>query len=142
VSASPVALEERAVPYTRKDDVPALARAAHRTLDRLPGRGQAAQTGIRNLSQAALSIVTVLAELRNELGTGHGRANAPRISLEAAVAASDAAMLWTRWVLARLDEVLGGDVDLLIGELRGQIFSRGELDRRFDEVGLDSLFRR
>jgi hypothetical protein len=138
--AARVALEERAVSYTRKDDMPALAKAAHRTLDRLPGRGQAAQTGIRNLSQAALSIVTVLSELRNELGTGHGRARVPRISLEAAVAASDAAILWTRWVLARLDEVLGGDVDLLIRELRTQIFSRGELDRRFDQVGLDALF--
>jgi Abortive infection C-terminus len=139
-SVARVVLEERAVPYTRSDDMPRLAKSAHQALDRLPGRGQAAQVGVRNLSQAALSIVTVLAELRNELGTGHGRAKVPRISLEAAVAASDAAVLWSRWVLARLDEVLGGDVALLVQELRGQGFSRGKLEVRFDEVGLDALF--
>jgi hypothetical protein len=135
-----VVLEERAVPYAHKGDMPRLVKVAHQTLDRIPGRGQAAQAAVRNLSQAALSIVTVLAELRNELGTGHGRAKVPRISLEAAVAASDAAMLWSRWALARLDELLGGEVDLLVEELRGQHFHRGKLEMRFDEVGLDSLF--
>jgi len=139
-SVARVVLVERAVPYSLSDDMPKLVRAAHGTLDRLPGRGQVAQAAVRNLSQAALSIVTILVELRNELGTGHGRAKVPRVSREAAVAASDAAVLWTRWALTRLDELLGGDVDLLIAELSGAGWSRGKLDRRFDEVGLDSLF--
>jgi hypothetical protein len=82
----------------------------------------------------------VINELRNELGTGHGRAKTPRVSGEAALAVSDAATLWVRWALARLDDVLGGDVDLLIHELRYEIWHRGELNRRFDEVQLDSLF--
>lgn len=124
-SVARVVLEERAVSYTPKDDMPRLAKAAHQALDRSPGRGQAAQVAVRKLSQAALSIVTILAELRNELGTGHGRARVPRISQEAAVAASDAAVLWSRWALARLDELLGGDVDLLVRELRGQHYHRG-----------------
>jgi hypothetical protein len=139
-SVAHVVLEERVVPHARKDDMPRLVKAAHQSLDRVPGRGQAAQVAVRNMSQAALSIVMVLAELRNELGTGHGRAKVPRISLEAAVAASDAAVLWSRWALARLDELLGGDVALLVQELRGQHFSRGRLEVRFDDVGLDSLF--
>jgi Abortive infection C-terminus len=134
-----VVLEERAVPYSGHDDMPKLVTAAHRTLDRLPGRGQAAQGAVRNLSQAARSIVTILAELRNELGSGHGRAHVPRVSTEAAVAASDAAALWVRWTLARLDDVQGGDVDLLVQELQGTHYRRGLLERRFDEVGLDSL---
>lgn len=135
-----VVLEERAVMYARKDNMPRLVKAAHLTLDRIPGRGQAARVAVRNLSQAALSIVTAVAELRNELGTGHGRAKVPQISLEAAVAASDAAVLWSRWALARLDEVLGGDVALLVQELSGQHFYKGTLEARFDEVGLNSLF--
>jgi hypothetical protein len=49
-------------------------------------------------------------------------------------------MLWSRWELARLDELGGGEVDLLVRELRGQHYHRGELETRFDEVGLDSLF--
>jgi hypothetical protein len=49
-------------------------------------------------------------------------------------------VLWSRWVLARLDEVLGGDVALLAQELRGKPFSRDDLEVRFDEVGLDELF--
>jgi len=134
-----VVLEERAVAYGGNDDVPKLVTAAHKTLDRLPGRGQAAQIAVRNLSQAARSIVTILSELRNELGSGHGRAQIPRISREAAVVASDAAALWVRWALARLDDLLGGDVDILIQELHGTIYSRGRLEKRFDEVGLDSL---
>jgi hypothetical protein len=134
-----VVLEERAVSYSRSDDMPKLVSAAHKTLDRNPGRGQASQIGVRNLSQAAKNIVIVLSELRNELGSGHGRAQIPRVSKEAAVAASDAAALWVRWALARLDDLLGGDVDLLIQELNGAHFHRGLLTQRFDEVGLDNL---
>lgn len=134
-----VVLEERAVPYSANDDMPKLVAAAHKSLDRLPGRGQAAQIGVRNLSQAARTMVTVLVELRNELGSGHGRAQIPKVSREAAVAASDAAALWVRWVLARLDDLLGGDVDLLVQELRGGPYRRGLLEQRFDEVGLDTL---
>ncbi len=135
-----VVLTERAVAFSRSDDMPKLVKAAHGTLDRLPGRGQAAQAAVRNLSQAALTIVGTLTEMRNELGTGHGRARVPRVSREAAVAASDASILWSRWALARLDEVLGGEVDLLIADLARGGFNRGLLDRRFDEVGLDDLF--
>jgi hypothetical protein len=134
-----VVLEERAVSYAGSDDVPKLVTAAHKTLDRLPGRGQAAQLAVRNLAQAARNIVIILCELRNELGSGHGRARVPKISHEAAVAASDAAGMWVRWALARLDDVLGGDVDLLIQDLNGGGFRRGLLEQRFDEVGLDSL---
>jgi Abortive infection C-terminus len=133
-------LTGRAVPFSRGDDMPKLVKAAHRTLDRLPGRGQAGNIAVRNLSQAALTIVTILTELRNELGTGHGRARVPRVSREAAVAATDASILWTRWALARLDELIGGEVDRLIDELRSGSFYRGLLNQRFDEVGLDDLF--
>jgi hypothetical protein len=136
-----VVLTERAVPFSRSDDMPKLVKAAHRTLDRLPGRGQAAQVAVRNFSQAALTIVSTLTEMRNELGTGHGRARVPHVSREAAVAASDASILWSRWALARLDEVLGGEVDLLIADLARGSFHRGLLDQRFEEVGLDDLFR-
>jgi hypothetical protein len=134
-----VVLEERAVPYGGNDDMPKLVTAAHKTLDRLPGRGQAAQVGVRNLAQAARSIVIVLSEIRNELGSGHGRAQTPRVSREAAVAASDATALWVRWALARLDDLLGGDVDLLVQELHSGGFKRGLLEQRFDEVALHSL---
>jgi Abortive infection C-terminus len=139
-SVARVVLTERAVTFSRSDDLPKLAKAAHGTLDRLPGRGQAAQIGVRNMSQALLSIVTVMAELRNELGTGHGRAQTPHISREAAVASSDAALMWSGWALTRLDEVHGSRVDLLIAELDHNAFRRGELDQRFDEVGLKDLF--
>jgi Abortive infection C-terminus len=134
-----VVLEERAVSYSGNDDLPRLVSAAHKTVDRLPGRGQAAQIAVRNIAQSARSIVTALTELRNQVGSGHGRARTPRISQEAAVVAADAAGLWVRWILARLDDLLGGDVDILIQELHGTPYSRGRLEKRFGEVGLDSL---
>lgn len=139
-SVARVVLAERAVPFSRSDDMPKLVNAAHSTLDRRPGHGQAAQIAVRKLSQAALTIVSTLTELRNELGTGHGRPTVPRVSREAAVAATDASILWSRWALARLDEIQGGEVDLLIGELSGGHFHRGLLDLRFDEVGLHDMF--
>ena len=139
-STARVILEERAITYSQRDDMPKLVQAAHATLDRKPGRGQAAQVAIRNLSQAALKIITTLYELRNELGTGHGRARAPKVTLEAAAAASDAALLWTRWALARLDGIMGGDVDLLVSDLRNGGWTRGKLEKRFGEVDLESLF--
>src|SRR5260370_6625751 len=120
--------------------MPKLVKAAHSTLDRLPGRGGEAQVAVGKLSQAGWTIVSTLTELGNQLGAGHGRARMPRVSREAAVAATDAGILWSRWALARLDEVLGGEVDQLIGELSGGHFHRGLLDQRFDEVGLYDLF--
>ena len=134
-----VVLEERAIPYSAGDDMPKLVTAAHSTLDRLPGRGQAAQSHVRTLAQSTRTIVKVISELRNELGSGHGRARVPKISHEVAAVASDAAKMWVRWALARLGDILGGDVDQLIQELRGDHFRRGLLEQRFDQVGLDSL---
>lgn len=134
-----VVLEERAVPYSAGDDMHKLVNAAHATLDRRPGHGQAAQVNVRTLAQSARNIVTVISELRNELGSGHGRARIPKINHEVAAAASDAATMWVRWTLARLDDILGGDVDNLIQELRGHHFRRGLLEQRFDEVRLDSV---
>ena len=51
-----------------------------------------------------------LRELRNQYGTGHGRAVVHDITDEVIEACVHGALLWVRWALARLQAVLLGPV--------------------------------
>jgi len=122
------------------DDFGKLILAAHAALDRRPGHGAAAEASVRSIAQASRTIVSELNTLRNEVGTGHGRPLVPVVTRETAVMAEQAARLWSAWALARLDEVLRGEVAGLIRELEsGGTWRRGLLAQRFEEVGLHSL---
>jgi hypothetical protein len=107
---------------------------------RHPGPGLAHDPHTRDLAQAASKIVAKLNQLRNEYGTGHGRAYVPDVLAEHAELACDASMLWTRWILRRLDGIVAGRAAQLVDDLSGgTIFRRGELSRRMTEIDLPSL---
>ena len=80
-----------------------------------------------------------LNEMRNDVGTGHGYALTPPVTEIEADLASAAAIMWCRWALARLGEVLQNGVDGLILDLGGGVFYGGTLAARLAELNLATL---
>jgi hypothetical protein len=138
-SVAAVVCAELAQPVGTGDDFGKLLTSAHEALDRRPGRGAATERAIRGIAQGARSIVDHVNTMRNEVGTGHGRPLEPIVTREMATISAGAARLWADWALARLDEVLRGEVAGLIHELQTRTFRKGTLAQRFVEVGLRSL---
>jgi hypothetical protein len=120
-------------------DLPSLLTKAHVALDRLPGQGAAAETPVRNIAQGAKTIISQLAELRNRFGTGHGRVLKPQVDEELALLCLDAALLWARWALRRLGQLLAGRPLSLVTALQENIFYRGDLRKRLQAVQLPAL---
>jgi hypothetical protein len=69
---------------------------------------------IRAIAQSSLTMVKHVNELRNDVGTGHGRARMLEITDAAERAAIDAAVLWCKWVLRVLDPLLAGSAGVFI----------------------------
>jgi Abortive infection C-terminus len=120
-------------------DLPGLLTKTHAALDRQPGQGAATQPPLRTIVQGAKTIVSQLPELRNRFGTGHGRVVTPEVDEELASVCLDAALLWSRWALLRLDHLLAGQPVSLIKALNDDIFRRGDLRGRLQSVQLPTL---
>lgn len=120
-------------------EYPALISKALATLGRKPGQGDVAERPIRDIVQGASKVVSSLAEMRNKVGTGHGRATPPSANGEHASLALNATRLWCEWALDRLAVVLENSVDVLINDLAGSNFFSGLLGHRLSEIGLDKL---
>jgi hypothetical protein len=135
-----VVCAEQAQTISTSDDFAKVITSAHEALDRRPGRGAAVEGSVRNIAQSARKIAIEVNTLRNEAGTGHGRSTVPIVTRETATIAEQAARLWSSWALARLDEVLRGEVAGLVQELdTGGGWRRGLLVERLAEVGLGAL---
>lgn len=76
-------LDDRAVPYGRKDDLAGLYKKVQDTIglnaDAVPGDRRGSEAAVRTL-RALVTTIQSLAELRNQLGLGHGPAT-PRPAL-------------------------------------------------------------
>lgn len=112
---------------------------AQLAVDRLPGYGTLASDGARNIAQAARKLVVGLVEVRNVAGTGHGRVASPALDEPDAVFLADAALLWCRWILQRLDIVAASSPVKLIADLRSQVFYKGVLADRLADARIDDL---
>lgn len=120
-------------------DFTKLVSAAHKLLGRQPGPELADDPELRNLSQGLKSIVLQFGELRNRVGTGHGRTYAPEIQAEVTDVAVDAALLWSRWALARLSQLSLGRPESLIDDLNHANFTAGKLADRLQASNLADL---
>jgi hypothetical protein len=112
---------------------------AHRLLDRQPGEGLAADPPVRDLTTATKRIAIEVGRLRSTHGTGHGRVVRPDATAEHAELALDAAVLWCRWALRRLDVIVEGRAIDLLQDLREGTFRRGDLRRRLLAADLPGL---
>jgi Abortive infection C-terminus len=109
---------------------------AHRAIERQPGEGVAGDEDVRKIARSAKTIMAALGPMRNQRGTGHGRAEAPDVEAEHACIAGDAAFLWARWALRRLGHYMLGDVPVLVNKLKDDTFRRGVLAERLRAVDL------
>lgn len=135
-----VVLAARGETVASNEDFPKLMTRAQAALDRQPGRGLAADEAIRLGAQSALKAINGLPELRNRVGTGHGRALAPEVAEEVVLVSVDLAMMWCRWALRRLRYVIFGRPQNLITALStGQTFYRGDLTERLEAARLPEL---
>jgi hypothetical protein len=134
-----VVLAARGVTTATNEDFPKLMTQAQAVLDRQPGQGLAADEAIRLAAQSALKAINYLPQLRNRVGTGHGRALAPEVAEEVALVSVDLAMMWCRWALRRLRYVILGRPENLITQLGTGTFYRGDLAARLEAAQLSQL---
>lgn len=132
-------LEARGELVSNKEHYEALLTKAHRLLERQPGVGLAADPPIRDIATAVKRIAIEVGTLRRTHGTGHGRVVAPDVIAEHSELAVDAAVLWCRWALRRLDVIVEGRAVDLLRDLREGHFHRGDLRRRLVAADLAGL---
>lgn len=87
-------------------DFSPIVKAAQKSLKRQPGTDLAQDQNLRAIAQAAQTIATSLAPIRNGYGTGHGRARVPEVADEMASLCLESALMWARWALRRLGHLL------------------------------------
>ena len=139
-SVARVVLDVRGEVQSDRADFTSVITAAHRAVERQPGEGLAgSDEAVRKMAQSAKGLVTELGQLRNAVGTGHGRTKLPPVVEEQARIATDATIVWSRWMLGRLPSYLLSDVRDLIRHLGGPSFRKGLLTARLNAVNLPSL---
>lgn len=112
----------------------------HDALDRQPGEGLgSADEDVSRMAQALKNLVTPLSDLRNRVGTGHGRATVAPVLEEQALVAVNAAWLWAEWCLRRLPSYILGDSGALIERLRSGIFYKGDLSAHLAAIKFHEL---
>jgi hypothetical protein len=116
-----------------------LVNNAHIAIERQPGEGLAEAGQVRDVAQAAKTIALNVNHLRRDYGTGHGRQVSPVVFEEHADVAVDAALLWCRWALRRLDVVVEGRSVDLLRDLREGTFVTGDLSRRLLAADIPNL---
>lgn len=131
-SVARVVLDAKGIVLGSNADFDEVVNAAHTALQRQPGPDVGMSPEIRAIASSAKKIVLNVRDIRNDVGTGHGRARIDPINEEMATAVVDAAALWVRWALRRLGHVLLGEADNLIAELRQAIVTRASLTRHLD----------
>jgi hypothetical protein len=110
---------------------------AHEVLERQPGKGLTQAEPLRSVMQNAKAMACKLGDLRNSYGTGHGRALEPRVTDELSQICIDAALMWSRWALRRLNALaLGMPTPLINDLLGGGIFRSGLLTERLASADL------
>jgi Abortive infection C-terminus len=134
-----VVLHARGQTVASREKYQRVVNRAHAALERQPGPELAADLTIRDIATATKQIATQLRELRNRYGTGHGRAIAPEVAEELVLVSTDAAMLWCRWALRRLEHLIAGAPSTLAHDLDGAIFHTGELAARLAAANLPEL---
>jgi hypothetical protein len=113
---------------------------AHAALERQPGPELATDLTISAIATATKQIAIQLRALRNRYGTGHGRAIAPEVAEELVLVSADAALLWCRWALRRLEHLIAGAPLTLAHDLDdGAPFHAGELAARLAAANLPEL---
>ncbi|MGN6577460.1 MAG: abortive infection family protein [Nocardioides sp.] len=107
-STAKLVLKRSGVEYGKSDDLPSLVAKAHTALGinaRQVEDGAENAVGIRTLLGAVSRIGVGMAELRNQVGTGHGQAEVPTwVTSRHARLAVGSAHVWCQFVLETLEQ--------------------------------------
>lgn len=87
-------------------DYASVVKSAMKSLRRQPGTDLSQDQELRAMAQAAQTIATSIAPIRNSYGTGHGRARNPKVVAEMASMVLESALMWSRWAIRRLGHLL------------------------------------
>jgi abortive infection Abi-like protein len=131
-----VVLDAKGVPLSGSADFDEAVNAAHLALERQPGRDVSMSPDIRAIASSAKKMVISVRSVRNNDGSGHGRARVRAIEEETVTVIADATALWVRWALRRLGHILIGESDRLIAELRDAIVYQRSLKQHLEAVML------
>jgi len=131
-----VATEVKGVITPSNADFVEVVNTAHVALDRQAGKGITRASDIRAIAQNAKKIVLSVRDVRNDFGTGHGRAEVHSIADEMVSLVVGGALLWVRWALTRLEHLILGAPENLIAELRSAIVSRKSLTEYLEALVL------
>lgn len=110
--------------------------SAHQVVEHVMGPDISGNHPLRQIPEYAKKMALQLRELRNDYGTGHGRATVHDITDEVIDASVHAALVWVRWALSRLRTVLLGALGPLVDDLRHGTFSRGDLATRLEAANI------
>lgn len=116
-------------------DFKPLVKEAQKSLKRQPGSDLSQDQDLRAMAQAAQTMATSLAPIRNAYGTGHGRARIPDVVEEMATLCLESALVWCRWALRRLGHLLADYPNDLIAAVQTGT-SRTVLKKKFDAAAL------
>lgn len=116
-------------------DFQPIVKAAQKVLGRQPGLDLSQDQHLRAMAQAAQTIATSLAPIRNVYGTGHGRARVPDVVVEMATLSLESALMWSRWALRRLGHLLAEYPNELIAAVQTGT-SRRVLREKFEAAAL------
>jgi len=92
--------------FASRTDMSQLVAQAHKLVGRLPGESGAMANEAREIAQTAMRLVSNLVELRDRAGTGHGRPERSSLDAHDAEFAAGVALLWSSWMLGRLDALV------------------------------------
>lgn len=91
------------------------------------------------MASQAKKMAANLGNVRNEFGTGHGRAGIPLIKDEMVSLSASGTYIWVEWAIRRLDPFTAGRPVPLIDDLRHATFTKGSLAHRLDAANLPNL---
>lgn len=89
---------------------------------------------VRTVASSARKVAFQVRAIRNDHGTGHGRATITDIDDELATVAVDAGYLWCRWALKRLGHALADEPQWLIETLQTETFTKKVLRRQLAAI--------
>lgn len=109
---------------------------AHELLRTQPGPEVTNISRAGRIANSACKISREIPDIRNAVGTGHGRAAVPEITDDELTLLLDGALMWSRWALRRLDDFCMGRPTQLVDDLQHQNWTKGKLARRLAATDL------
>lgn len=124
-----VAIDASDGTVANRADLDVVVSTAHKQLRRSVGPDTDQDENLRAMANAARTLATKIAPLRNAFGTGHGRASVPPVAQEMADVVLEGALLWCRWALRRLGHLLADYPNDLIAAVHTGTSERTLRDR-------------